>query len=172
MICLIINAANPDWSQSYSGQPEIQAYLKNVATRNQLRPHLRFGHSVVASAWDEKAKLYNVIYDVFSSEGVKTRLSLKANILISAMGGLHIPKLPDIKGIETFEGTMFHSAQWRHDVDLKGKTVGIIGNGCSSCQIVPSISEDPTVNVVNFCRTPSWFAPRVRWMLTSYLPVR
>lgn len=169
---------NPDWSQSFSSQvcfriiittsrsyilslskPEIQQYMKDVATRNKLRPHIRFGHHLVSSEWDSKMHYYNVEYETTSTSGATVKSSIKAHAIISAMGGLHIPKMPDIPGINDFQGTMFHSAQWRHDVDLKGKTVGIIGNGCSSCQIVPAITEDSSVNVVNFCRTPAWFAP-------------
>lgn len=77
------------------------------------------------------------------------------------VGGLHIPAVPAIPGYQTFKGDMWHAAQWRHDVGLSGKRVGIIGNGCSGAQIVPAISEDSSVQVMNFCRTPSWFVPRV-----------
>lgn len=90
------------------------------------------------------------------------------------------PNFPkDVPGKENFRGPVFHSARWRHDVDLKGKRVAVIGNGCSACvvvvaqisqpvadrlssaQFIPRISKDPSVKLVNFARTPQWYFPRV-----------
>jgi cation diffusion facilitator CzcD-associated flavoprotein CzcO len=86
-----------------------------------------------------------------------------AEIIIWAIGGFAAPLYPkDIRGTEKFKGLVWHSARWRHDVNLKGKRVAVIGNGCSAAQFIPEISEDPSVHVVNFCRTPQWFFPRVR----------
>lgn len=86
-------------------------------------------------------------------------------MVISAIGGLHVPNIPaDIAkaGLANFKGDWWHAAQWNHDVSLKGKRVGIVGTGCCAVQVVPVISEDETTEVVNFCRTPSWFIARVR----------
>ena len=107
-----------------------------------------------------------------------------AEIMIYAVGGFQEALFPkDIPGRENFRGEIFHSAEWRHDVTLKNKRVGVIGNGCSayvffplysffvyalirvlifSAQFIPIISEDSSVEVVNFCRTPQWYIPRVR----------
>ena len=99
--------------------------------------------------------------------------------MISAIGPLEVLKFPDVPGIDDFKGNLFHAGKWDHSVDLKGKKVAVVGNATSayveclnlqrleteveySAQIVPTISEDPSVMVTNFCRTPSWFFPSVR----------
>ena len=104
-------------------------------------------------------------------------------VIVSAAGGFMSPAYPkDVPGKEEFKGVHFHSARWRHDVTLAGKRVGVIGNACSayvaysvyyrehhnqilfsiSAQLIPNISKDPTVEVINFARTPQWYVPRVR----------
>jgi len=82
-----------------------------------------------------------------------------ATALVSAIGILVVPKIPELQGIESFKGEVFHSARWRHDVDLHGKRVGVLGNGSSASQLIPIISKDPTVRVVNFARARMWFVP-------------
>lgn len=167
----ISSEPNAKWSKTFAGQPEIQQYIKNLVDQNDLRKHIQFNTRVHNAVWSESEQLYDI--DLLSTTGnhwqddsdnEKPRpplVPIKAQAIISAIGGLHVPLIPDIKGIHTFAGPLFHSAEWRHDVDLKGKRIGIIGNGASACQIVPAISEDPMVNVVTFCRTPTWFVPRV-----------
>lgn len=88
------------------------------------------------------------------------------------VGGLHVPFFSDIPGYESFKGDKWHAAQWRHDVNLSGKRVGVIGTGCSGTQIVPAISEDSSVQVVNFCRTPSWFIEKVYFTTSWFQPLR
>ena len=84
--------------------------------------------------------------------------TLRANAVISAVGQLNQPRFPDIKGRETFKGPSFHSAHWRHDIDLKGKRVAVIGTGASAFQFIPAIA--PTVGeLLVFQRTPPWLAP-------------
>lgn len=105
----------------------------------------------------------------------------EAEVMFYAIGGFQAPLYPtDMRGKEDFKGELFHSARWRHDVIFKKKRVGVIGNGCSACvilscvacikkflmpplsaQFIPQISEDPSVQLVNFCRTPQWYLPRV-----------
>jgi len=68
----------------------------------------------------------------------------------------------DLPGKDVFKGEAWHSARWRDDVPLSGKKVGIIGNGCSSAQIIPELAKDPTTQILNFCRTPQWYVERVR----------
>ncbi|KAG7096480.1 hypothetical protein E1B28_003911 [Marasmius oreades] len=86
----------------------------------------------------------------------------EADILISALGILEVIRCPDIPGLDTFKGNIFHSGAWDHTVELKGKRVGVIGNGASATQFIPIISKDPSVKVTVICRTPNWFVPPIR----------
>jgi len=124
-------APNPDWSRSFSPQPEIQAYIRRVAERSGVLDRFRFGCAVEDAHWDEAAHHWSV----------RTTLgSLTADVLVSGAGALSDPKLPDIDGLDSFDGEVFHSSQWRHDLDLTGKRVAVIGTGASAIQIVPEIA--------------------------------
>ncbi|GAA3294645.1 hypothetical protein GCM10020295_19660 [Streptomyces cinereospinus] len=125
-------APNPDWSSTYSPRAEIHAYLRRCADRFGLRPHLRTGVGVEAARWDEDAQLWHVT----TSEGPWT-----ARVLVSAVGPLTEPKLPDVPGIDRFRGTIMHSARWDHDHDLTGERVASIGTGASAIQYVPEIAD-------------------------------
>lgn len=143
-------APNPGWSRTYSGQPEIQAYLESVADRFDIRPLIRFGHEVIEARWDPE--LTHWVID--TSEG-----TLTARHLISAAGALADPVPPDVPGLDSFQGALFHSAQWDHDVSLAGKRVAVVGTGASAIQIVPAIQ--PLVGkLVVLQRTPPWIVPR------------
>ena len=144
-------APNPEWPRSFSGQAHIRAYLERVADTFGLRPHLRYRTEVQQLTWDSE-ELHWVIE---TSQGAYT-----AETVVSATGPLSDPKIPDIPGLDSFTGKVFHSAQWDHDYDLRGKRVAMIGTGASSIQIVPAIQ--PTVKKLTlFQRTPAWVMPRV-----------
>jgi cation diffusion facilitator CzcD-associated flavoprotein CzcO len=139
-------APNADWSETYSKQPEIREYLRRCADEFDVRPHIRFGHTVTYAEWDEDARRW----DVETSEG-----PFRARVVVAGMGPLFEPKIPDIPGLETFEGKVFHSARWNHDYDLEGKRVASIGTGASAIQYVPAIQ--PKVERLHvFQRTPPW----------------
>src|SRR6476659_1085750 len=121
-------APNPDWSMSFSPQPEIQAYIRGVAERSGTLDRFRFHTAVESAAWDAQAQHWVVE----TSAGTIT-----ATTLVVGAGGLSEPRLPDIEGIDGFAGELFHSARWDHDVDLAGKRVAVIGTGASAIQIVP-----------------------------------
>ncbi|KAI0314700.1 FAD/NAD-P-binding domain-containing protein [Amylostereum chailletii] len=144
----------PDWNKSHGLQPEIQDYLLDLTSKYGLRSHCVFDTAVVSADWDEKDKVWRIV-----STNTKTGATTTTNarIVVSAMGILAEPNLAKLPGHETFKGITFHSAQWREDVDLRRKRVAIIGNGCSATQIAPIITEDPTTDVTNFCRTPMWY---------------
>ena len=125
-------ALNPDWSMSFSPQPEIQAYLRRVAREHGVLDRFRFGTTVEEARWDEESQRWLVDTD---------RAAYAARTLISGAGALVEPRLPDIEGIEGFQGEVFHSARWNHDVDLTGKRVAVIGTGASAIQIVPEIAK-------------------------------
>ena len=123
-------APNPDWTRTYSMQPEIQAYLRRTAERFGLVPYVRFGHEVRHASWDEEAQLWRLD----TAAGPVT-----ARVVVGGQGGLSEPRVPDIPGRDSFEGPSFHSASWDHTVDLAGKRVAVLGTGASAIQIVPSI---------------------------------
>lgn len=173
---------NPNWTQAYASQPEILAHLEHTVARNHLLPHLQFNSKVLDCTWNASTEEYDITVEHKMPPAAPAGTTppdssdpiiqhYKAAIVISAVGGLHVPNIPaDLAaaGLQNFNGDWWHAAQWRHDVSLKGKRVGIVGTGASAVQIVPTISEDPTVQVVNFCRTPSWFVARVRSRLFRY----
>lgn len=140
---------NPDWSRAYPLQAEIREYLRRCAHELGVLPHIRFGHQLVGAEWDAERRLWRLA----TSQG-----ELTANVLVGGMGGLSEPKLPEIAGIESFEGTLFHSSNWDHDHDLAGERVAVIGTGASAIQFVPEIQ--PKVGELRlFQRTPSWVMP-------------
>jgi cation diffusion facilitator CzcD-associated flavoprotein CzcO len=142
-------APNPDWSRVYPLQSEIRDYLRRVAEEKGVLPHIRFGHEGRGAAWDDDAKVWRL--DTSHGE-------LTANVLVTAMGGLSEPALPDIPGLDRFGGTMFHSAEWDHDHDLAGERVAVIGTGASAVQIIPEI-QPKVGSLTLFQRTPSWVMP-------------
>lgn len=142
-------APNPEWSRTYSPQPEIWAYLRDCADRYAIRPHILFDHEVVDAAWDEDENVWRLD----TTGGPWT-----ADVLVSGNGGLSEPAIPRIEGLETFEGTYFHSAAWDHSHDLTGKKVAVVGTGASSIQFIPHIQ--PRVDRLHvFQRTPAWVLP-------------
>jgi cation diffusion facilitator CzcD-associated flavoprotein CzcO len=143
-------APNPEWSSTFSPQPEIGAYLRRVADDEGLRPHVRFGCEVEDAAWDAEQRRWRIK----TSAG-----ELSARVLVGAAGPLSEPKLPDIPGLRDFEGRVFHSASWDHDHDLTGERVAVVGTGASSIQFVPQIQ--PKLGKLHlFQRTPAWVLPR------------
>jgi cation diffusion facilitator CzcD-associated flavoprotein CzcO len=125
-------APNPLWSRSFSPQPEIQDYIRRVAEDSGVLDRFRFRTSLEEARWEDEEQVWRIR---------TSRGELTCDVLVSAAGALSDPKLPDIDGIDSFQGEVFHSAQWRHDRDLTGKRVAVIGTGASAIQIVPEIVE-------------------------------
>ncbi|WP_225812724.1 flavin-containing monooxygenase [Streptomyces spinosus] len=141
----------PDWSRLFARQPEILDYLRDVARRRGLVEHVRFGQEVRGARWAEEEACWEVV----TSAGDRHR----ARFLVCAVGPLHHPVRPDLPGVESFGGAVFHSAAWRHDVDLTGKRVAVIGTGASAVQFVPAIVDQVAALTV-FQRTPPWILPK------------
>ncbi|WP_336487837.1 flavin-containing monooxygenase [Methylobacterium nigriterrae] len=139
-----------DWSRLYPQQAEIAAYLRETARDHGLLPHLHLGTAVTGAAWDEAQSLWRV---------ETSRGPVRARAIVSGMGGLHHPALPDIPGRESFSGTAFHSATWDHACDLGGKRIGVIGTGASAIQFVPEIAKE-AAHLTLFQRTPAWIMPK------------
>ncbi|MBW3608963.1 MAG: NAD(P)/FAD-dependent oxidoreductase [Actinobacteria bacterium] len=142
-------ALNPGWTRTYSRQPEIWSYLRNLAADHDLYPHIRFGHDLTGAAWDDERQRWNVS----TSRGAWT-----AQLLVDASGPLSHPQVPRIRGMGSFKGKMFHSAEWDHDHDLTGERVAVIGTGASAIQFVPQIAERVGQMHV-FQRTAPWVLP-------------
>ena len=142
-------APNPDWTETYSRQPEIRDYLIDCADRFGVRPHIRTGHELTDARWDPEAQRW----EVDTSGG-----SFSARVLVLGTGPLVEPKIPDFPGILSFEGAAWHSARWNHDYDLKGKRIASVGTGASAIQLVPSIQPDVDQLYV-IQRTPPWVVP-------------
>ncbi|KII88360.1 hypothetical protein PLICRDRAFT_41529 [Plicaturopsis crispa FD-325 SS-3] len=151
---------NPYWKSYFISQPEIRAYWEDLYQKYDLPAHTALNTRVVSGEWDESAQEYRICVED-TQTGVQT--TTYATVLVWAIGGFTEPMYPDVPGIERFKGEAWHSARWRHDVPLSGKKVAVIGNGCSAAQLIPKISDDPTVAVTNFCRTSQWYFPRIQY---------
>ncbi|MQA24755.1 MAG: NAD(P)-binding protein [Micromonosporaceae bacterium] len=149
-------AMNPDWSETYSPQPEIWEYLRRVSAEHGLERHIRYGHDVQASQWDDDAQMWRLK----SSGG-----ELTAQFVALGAGALADPRIPDLPGLDDFQGEVFHSASWNHDYDLRGKRVAVVGTGASAVQFIPEIQPD-VERLVLFQRTPSWVLPHTNRGIT------
>src|SRR6476469_7643965 len=142
---------NPHWSRRYAPQAEIQAYLEDVARRNGVLERIRTGTEVTQARWDEQRGKWLLETTAGPHE---------ADILLTACGQLSVPKLPVLTGLDRFAGPAFHTARWRHDVELAGKRVAVIGTGCSAIQTVPAIQ--PIAGQVDvYQRSPGWPIPKM-----------
>jgi cation diffusion facilitator CzcD-associated flavoprotein CzcO len=142
-------APNPDWTRTFARQPEIRAYLERVADRFALRDRIRFGAEVAAARWAGKG------WELRLADGTQVH----ARVVVWGTGALHEPSVPDIPGLDEFTGTVFHSAQWRHDHDLTGRRVAVIGTGASAIQFVPAI-QPQVASLALFQRTAPWVLPK------------
>ena len=144
-------APNPHWSRVFAEQAEIKAYLQKVAQDYGVIPHIYMQQEMLDAAWDNQENLWRV----------KTQdQEYQARFVIMACGPMHEPVYPKIKGLADFKGTIFHSARWRHDYDLTGKRVAVIGTGASAIQFVPKI-QPKVAELVLFQRTPQWILPKL-----------
>ena len=143
-----------NWPQYFSMQQVLLDYFRQFAADFRLREHIRFHTEVVCGRFDEESKVWKV--EVQDKDGA--RQTLEANAIISAVGQLNRPKLPDIAGRECYRGIAFHSARWPRECDLTDKRVGVIGTGASAFQFVPEIAKQAR-EVFVFQRTPPWIQP-------------
>jgi cation diffusion facilitator CzcD-associated flavoprotein CzcO len=136
---------NPEWEHRFAHGDEIQAYFEKVAGDYNVTEQIRFNEAVDESHYRDRQ------WHLVTSKGNK----LVVDFVIAATGILHHPAYPDIDGIDSFKGDMWHTARWNHDVDLAGKRVGIIGTGSTAAQIISEIS-DKVGQLTVFQRTPQW----------------
>jgi cation diffusion facilitator CzcD-associated flavoprotein CzcO len=139
------------WSCRYGKQAEILEYMQHVARKHDLHRHIRFGCEVLGADYDEARSLWRI------------RLAggevLEANVLVSAVGQLHQPQIPQIPGLERYKGRAFHSARWDHSFDFKNKTVAVIGTGPSAVQLVPELAKE-VKQLYLYQRSPGWCVPK------------
>lgn len=150
---------NPNWSRQFAPQQEIWDYLRRCAEKYEVLPHLRYGANVVASRFDEAS----ATWQVQTEDG----RSFSAQVVVSGAGALCNPEIPPIPGLESFAGQAFHSATWRHDVELLGKRVAVIGSGASAIQFVPRIAKQ-VAKLDYFQRTAPWVLPKPDWRRSEW----
>jgi cation diffusion facilitator CzcD-associated flavoprotein CzcO len=141
-------APNPGWTSSFAPGPEIQRYVIGVAERRGLRPHVRFGAEVTDAAWEDGR------WRLRTAAGEQH----EADVLVTAAGVLHHPRVPDLPGLEDFAGRAFHSARWPGDLDLQGARIAVVGTGSTGVQIVTALASQ-TRSLLVFQRTPQWIVP-------------
>lgn len=145
---------NHDWSHFFAKRDELWAYFEQAADRFAIRDHIRFGCAVQSAIWSDTDRHWTLT--VHNADGSTGTIVAKA--VISAVGILNRPKLPDIPGRESFAGPAIHTAQWNPDFDWRGKRVGMIGTGASGQQVGPTIAPD-VESLTIFQRSPHWVVP-------------
>jgi cation diffusion facilitator CzcD-associated flavoprotein CzcO len=143
---------NPGWTRKFSPSEEIQAYLLRLVEKWKLRPKLRLHTEISEARFDDARGEWTLT----TSAGE----AIRARVVVSCVGGLVDPAYPDIKGIQAFGGEIFHTARWKHDYDLTGRRVGVIGTGASAVQVVPSIAPQ-VARLSVFQRTPAWVVTKL-----------
>jgi cation diffusion facilitator CzcD-associated flavoprotein CzcO len=149
-------APHPAWPRRYSEQPEILQYIEDVVRREELAPLLRTGTEVLGAAYDDQTGRWSVRT---RSVGAGTEELLEADVLVAAVGQLSRPHVPRLDGIETFRGPVFHSAEWDHEVDLRGRRVAVVGTGASAIQFVPHLQRRAG-QVTVFQRSAPYVVPK------------
>jgi 4-hydroxyacetophenone monooxygenase len=145
---------NHHWSHFFAKRDELWSYFEKVADKYDLRQHIRLGTEVVEARYDEA----NATWRVMAQDADGTSHEFSARVLVSAVGVLNRPKLPDVAGLDSFKGPAFHTAQWDRDFDWRGKRVAMIGTGASGHQVGPSIAPD-VERLMIFQRSPHWVVP-------------
>ncbi|MCX4850625.1 NAD(P)/FAD-dependent oxidoreductase [Streptomyces sp. NBC_00893] len=144
-------AQNPNWTRVFPPWSELHTYLRSVAERFDIMRHIRFGTEVSEMRFDDRTLRWEL--QLSSGE------SADVSVVVNGSGGLSRPFIPQLTGRESFEGTVFHSARWKHDHDFAGRRVAVIGSGASAIQFVPEIAPRADALYV-FQRTPHWIMPR------------
>jgi 4-hydroxyacetophenone monooxygenase len=142
------------WTEFFAQQPELQAYFEGVMHKHAIEPHVRWETEVLGAAWDDGTAMWTV--RVRAADGSEETLLARA--VISAVGQLNRPHVPEIPGQDSFAGPAFHSARWDHDVKLDGARVAMVGAGASGFQIAPTIAPD-VAQLTVFQRTAQWMFP-------------
>ncbi len=142
------------WTEYFCQQPELLDYFTRILDKHELRPNCRFNTEVTAAEWDDDAARWRV--HVRAQDGGEDVID--ARFVISAVGALSLPRMPDIPGLDTFAGPAFHSTRWPADLDIAGTRFALIGAGATGFQIAPTIADD-VAQLLIFQRTAQWMFP-------------
>ncbi|MGC0366096.1 cation diffusion facilitator CzcD-associated flavoprotein CzcO [Rhodococcus sp. 27YEA15] len=142
---------NPQWKHNFALQPELLEYIEDTVKKFDVTRRLRLNTELIEAQWSDADRRWHLD----TSQG-----QITSQFTIFAGGPISAPSIPDVDGIDTFEGEIFHSARWNHDYDLAGKRVAVIGTGASAVQFIPEIAPKVEQLFV-FQRTPSWVVPRL-----------
>jgi cation diffusion facilitator CzcD-associated flavoprotein CzcO len=157
-------APKTDWTRKFPEQPEILEYFESLVPRFGLDRHLRLGTPIESATWDDDSRTWTLR----SGSGEE----FEVDVLVSGLGQLNVPNIPDLPGLDTFDGTVFHSARWDHRHDLRGERVAVVGIGASAIQFVPQVAKQAR-RLFLFQRSVNYvvpkpdreFRPWERWML-------
>jgi cation diffusion facilitator CzcD-associated flavoprotein CzcO len=146
---------NPNWSHYFAYGPEIQRYFEGFVERHGSKKYMKLNTKIVDARWDEEEGRWWI--------GLENRISKErtedwCHVLVNGSGILNNWKWPEIEGLHDFQGSLMHSAKWNHGVDFEGKTVGVIGTGSTSVQIVPQLQKS-VKHLEVFMRSPTWISP-------------
>lgn len=145
-----------DWSHTFARQDELLDYLRGLARRPGLAERIRLGCEMTGAHWDDTEGRWTVE----TSDG-----TYSAEILVPAVGILNRVSTPELPGLRSFRGTLFHTARWNHDHDLSGERVAVVGTGSTASQVIPAIA--PRVGTLTvFQRSAGWVLPRVDWRVS------
>ena len=153
-------APKPDWSRAYAPQEEIRRYLLAVAEEHGVAERIRCGADVLSAEWDDAAQRWSVS----TSAG-----DFSARVVVSATGPWSEPVMPDLPGLDEFEGTVFHSSRWDHEHRLDGARVAAIGSGASAVQFVPAI-QPRVAGLTLYQRTAHWVMPKADGPVAPRVP--
>src|SRR5688572_13105393 len=163
---------NYPWSEYFAKQAEVRGYIEHVAKKFGLWEHLRFDSDLIAARWDEGEARWHL--ELRHPDGSVDQVT--ANAVVSAVGVFANPKFVSFPGADVFQGKILHPTQWSPDIDVAGKSVGVIGNGSTGVQLLAPIAREAG-QVHVFQRTPQWISPRpkygqpvepeVRWLLDT-----
>jgi len=149
-----------DWSRRFAEQPEILDYLEHVADAEGLRPHLRLRHRVVAATYDEGRAVWRLEVERLDEDrNVVEVREEEVDVVVSALGQLNRPHVPDLEGLDSFDGPAFHSARWDDAARIDGARVGVVGNSASAVQLVPRLAERAG-HLTVFQRSANWVVPK------------
>ncbi|MFD0684992.1 flavin-containing monooxygenase [Actinomadura fibrosa] len=153
-----------DWSRMFPKQRELLEYIKGIVDKYELAQHIRFRTEATGTAYDDATDTWRV---AVAGDGAADGEIVRGRALVAGMGPLHLPNVPDLPGLASFQGTAFHSAEWDHSYDLTGKRVAVIGTGASAIQFVPQIAKRVRSLTV-FQRTPPWIMPKPDRRVTAF----
>lgn len=150
------------WTRMFAPGAEVQQYAEQVVDSFGLRARIQLSTGVVGADWDEDEHVWRVQLD--------TGRTVVARFVIGAVGGLEVPNLPDIAGVDDFSGKLVHTAKWDHDFDYRGKRIAVIGTGATALQLIPELA-DVAGHLSVFQRTPIWVAPKPDFPIPSVVSV-